>query len=303
MAEQIHVFATSEDLQTHLSDVLATGPLYRELLYDGSRCHESRVNQYGQQHRYGVLPKRISLFCENNDCNKETWWETRDTVVYFEQRFINERKYTCNNCGDDSVSYLFIWQEREDGQSAFVKVGQYPELEERVSDALKTALDKTDLKMYRNALRLRNFGLGLAAVAYMRRVVENRMTDMLEILHEGAIAHNAPKELIARHEEMKKEKRFSERIDYAGDLLPANLRPGGKPNPMAILHELASEGLHAKSDEECVDIFDKCRKTFEYVFGNMRIEIEDAKKYVEGLGGLVEVKTKAASPKTGPSKK
>ncbi len=116
----------------------------------------------------------------------------------------------------------------------------------------------------------------------------------MEILHESAIAHNAPAELLARHEAMKKEKRFSEKIDYAGELLPASLRPRGKPNPMGVLHELASEGLHAKTDEECVDIFDSCRKTVEYVFGKLRIETEDAKRFVQEMAGLTEKKTKSA---------
>ena len=61
------------------------------------------------------------------------------------------------------------------------------------------------------------------------------MSDMLEVLHEAAVAHNAPREILARHEAMMKEKRFNERVDYAGDLLPESLRPKGKPNPMAIL--------------------------------------------------------------------
>jgi hypothetical protein len=91
---------------------------------------------------------------------------------------------------------------------------------------------------------------------------------------------------------MMKEKRFSVKVDYAGDLLPANLRPEGKPNPMAILHVLASDGLHAKNDEECVDIFDACRETFEYVFGKMRVETEDAKKFVKGLITLTEKRAK-----------
>jgi hypothetical protein len=186
---------------------------------------------------------------------------------------------------------LFIWQEQKDAGTLFLKVGQYPELEEKVPETLKQALDEADLKLYKNALRMRNFKFGVAAVAYMRRIIENRMNDMLQILHESAIAHNAPAELLARHEAMMKEKRFSEKIDYAGQLLPSSLRPSGKPNPMAILHELASEGLHAKSDEQCVDIFDSCRRTFEYVFGKLRVETEDAKNFIKEMSGLVEKKT------------
>jgi hypothetical protein len=151
--------------------------------------------------------------------------------------------------------------------------------------------------MYKNALRMRNFNFGIGAVAYMRRVVENRMGAMLEILHEAAVARNSPAALLTHHAEMMKEKRFSVKIDYAGNLLSPSLRPDGKPNPMAVLHELASEGLHGKSDAECVDIFDKCRKTFEYVLGRMRIETESAKTFVKEMADLAQKKGNAGAGK------
>jgi hypothetical protein len=285
MAEQID---SVEALQEKLGEMLVSGSLYRRFVYQGKDCHRAYA---GGGTRYGTLPSRLKMFCDNEHCKLETWWDTENPIFSFEG-FIKNTYYKCRNCGRNSAYYYFIWQERET-YNLFVKVGQYPELEERVPESLASALGATDLKLYKNALRMRNFNLGLAAVAYMRRVVENRMGDMLEILHEAAVAHNAPPELLKRHEEMKKEKRFAVKIEYAGDLLPANLRPSGKPNPMAILHELASEGLHAKSDEECVDIFDKCRTTFEYVFDKMRIETEDAKNFVKNMAGLAEAKVKA----------
>jgi hypothetical protein len=64
---------------------------------------------------------------------------------------------------------------------------------------------------------------------------------------------------------------------------------------MAILHELASDGLHAKSDEQCVDIFDSCRRTFEYVFGKLRIETEDARNFVKEMANLAEKKNKGTA--------
>ncbi len=284
MTDQIE---TPEALQEMLSAVLVTGALYRRFSYEGKNCHGT----YTSGARYGTLPARLKVFCENEHCKQETWWDTRNASFAFEG-FIKNTSYTCRNCGRSSVFYYFIWQELEK-RNVFLKVGQYPELEERVPESLASALGETDVKLYKNALRMRNFNLGLAAVAYMRRVVENRMSDMLEILHEAAIAHNAPPELLRRHAEMKEEKRFAVKIDYAGDLLPASLRPSGKPNPMAILHDLASDGLHTKSDEECVDIFDECRMTFEYVFGKIRIETEDAQKFVKSMAGLAAAKVRA----------
>ena len=59
------------------------------------------------------------------------------------------------------------------------------------------------------------------------------MNDILNVLYEAARVHNASPELLAHHEEMMNEKRFAKKVDYAGDLLPANLRPAGAALPHA----------------------------------------------------------------------
>jgi hypothetical protein len=297
MPEQME---SSGALAEKIAEILVRWPLYRLYVYLEKQCHVSEAAGYGGLNRYALLPERIRMFCNHAKCGYDTLWELSSAKVYFGNDLINTREYECRNCGANTVHYCFVWQE-DKGGNVFVKVGQYPELEERVPEALEQTLDGVDLKFYKNALRMRNFNLGVAAMAYMRRIIENRMNDMLEILHESAIAHNAPTRLLARHEAMMKEKRFSDKIDYAGELLPVSLRPSGKPNPMAILHELASEGLHAKSDEECVDIFDSCRRTFEYVFGKLRIETEDAKNFVKEMAGLAEKKAKRTTDKEAPN--
>jgi hypothetical protein len=293
-------FDSPEQLQEKLAEILSKWPLYRTFVYTGKQCHKTQLSAYKNGQRFGLLPKQIRQFCDNKPCGYETLWENSAQTIYFGAEFINQNSYTCRNCGKNTVRYCYIWQER-DSNNIFLKVGQYPELEERVPDTLKSALDAEDLKLYKNALRMRNFNLGVAAVAYMRRVIENKMNDMLEILHEAAIAHNAQAEVMAHHKEMMEEKRFSIKVDYAGTLLPASLRPSGKPNPMAVLHELASDGLHAKSDEECVDIFDACRRTFEFVFGKLRIETEDARTFVTEMAGLADKKSKASSQMIAPA--
>ena len=280
-----------DQLAGSLGTILVSWPLYRMFVYYGEQGHE--VNSNYTNVRYGVLPPRLQMFCNNEYCKQETWWQTDDTIFRFD-RFISSVEYKCRNCGKSGVTYFFIWR-NEDSRNVFLKIGQYPELEERIPESLVKALDQADLKLYKNAIRMRNFNLGIAAVAYLRRIVENKMADMLEILHETALSHNASAEVLKLHEEMKKEKRFATKIEYAGDLLPASLRPAGKPNPMAILHELASDGIHAKSDEECVDIFDRCRAIFEYVFGKMKIEVEEAKKFVASMANLTQERVKVVT--------
>lgn len=286
---------TEEELWDELSQILVSGPLYRNFVYKGKGCHGETPNPYGAK-RYGTLPERLRMSCENSHCKQETWWEANNSRdIYFGSAFIHNVRYQCRNCGKEGCHYYFIWQEKQDF-NIFVKVGQYPELEERVSETLSESLGPADLKLFKNALRMRNFNLGLAAVAYMRRVVENRMNDMLDILREAAVAHNdATPELQAAFDAIKAEKRFAMKVEFAGKLLPSSLRPPGKPNPMGVLHDLASDGIHAKSDEECVQIFDSCRKTFEYVFGKLRIETEQAKNFVSEMAALAEIRAKAAA--------
>jgi hypothetical protein len=277
----VEYFATDKALAEKMQVVLQTWPLYREFQYTG-------VDPVSQ------VPVYLSLFCDG--CNTQTFWETDFYSNETNKNGFHNKTYKCRNCGNRNTIFYFYWKKLPN-HTVFFKVGQYPEIEERISKTLEEALTPEDLKFYKNALRLRNFNLGIAAIAYLRRVVENRMNDMLEVLHEAARVHNTPAEMLEKHEEVKKDKRFSVKVDYAGDLLPKNLRPDGQPNPMAVLHDLASAGLHAQSDEECVDIFDACRQTFEYVFGKMRLETEEAKAFVTGFTKLTAKRTKLGGAK------
>jgi len=138
-------FDSAEALQEPLSDVLTKWPLYRVFVYTGKNCHLEKSGSYGQKSRFGLLPKQIRFFCGHKECGYETLWEISDPEVYFRSEFIKRDSYTCRNCGETTVNYCFIWQERE-SNNIFIKVGQYPELEERVPDTLKQALDGGDLK-------------------------------------------------------------------------------------------------------------------------------------------------------------
>jgi hypothetical protein len=159
----IEQFTRDEELLAKLQVVLQTWPLYRVFRYTGAD-------------NVTIVPKYLSLFCEN--CKKDTFWETDVYSGENNRGGFNRKQFKCRNCGHRYFTYYFYWK-KEEQSTEFFKVGQYPELEERVSDALKAALSPEDLKVYKNALRMRNFNLGIAAVAYMRRVVENRMSDML----------------------------------------------------------------------------------------------------------------------------
>jgi len=288
---------TNEELAAKVITLFQEWPLYRELNYSGPTAATNP-------------PREIRLDCGHAKCGFQTRWALSTNYSIFASGTRGMRpepthdnfavaRYVCKNCSSRVTRFFYFWSQKDSIGQLF-KIGQYPQIEERVPKNLQDALGEEDLKSYKNALRLRNFNLGIAAVAYMRRVVENRMNDMLNVLYEAARTHKVSAEVLARHEDVMKDHRFIERVNYAGELLPESLRPQGQPNPMAILHEFASDGLHTKSDEQCVEIFDACRRTFEYVFEKMRLENEAAKKFVTDMAALTAKKQTIRRPEPVP---
>src|ERR1700730_7881969 len=106
MLEQLD---TPEALQAKLTEILVAGPLYRVFGYQGQGGHQS----YASGKHYGHLPKQLKMFCGNDRCEQDTWWDVDSQVVGFGSEFINHRRYRCRNCGDSAYDYYFIWQERE----------------------------------------------------------------------------------------------------------------------------------------------------------------------------------------------
>jgi hypothetical protein len=274
-------------LEEQLKTLLETWPLYSRLDYRGAEDADK-------------LPANIYLRCIR--CKGVQRWTrpltnpritsmNRANVIKHRGGF-NSVEYTCANCpGPHSlVRFYFSWQYSADTKVGhFMKVGQWPPLDESVPDTLAGKLDQDDLDLYKKAIRLRNHNLGIGAVAYLRRVVENRINDILDALAEAAREHAFAAEELKTIEKVKAGHRFDDKIDYAAKLLPTHLRPAGKPNPIDKLHELTSAGLHSKTEAECVEIFDRVKTVFEYVFGNLRVQAEEARDFVKSLGGLVSL--------------
>lgn len=285
---------SDEEVSTQLAEILVTWPLYRKLQYRNANVHN--------------LPTRISRYCDHRLCKTVQQWSAEQQAT---TRVVGAvggtpdlrreiKSYTCRNCRVSSVKYFYWWFiDPTDGISTFYKVGEYPPLTAHLPDALKNNFDKEDADFYQKAIRLRNHNLGIAAIAYLRRVVENRINDMLDVLAQAAREQEHPvaEEELKKIGEIKAARRLDAKIDYAAKLLPEHLKPANLPNPIDILHELASDGLHARSEEECVDIFDGCKEVFEFVFGNLKVKSEEAKNFIESLKRLSQRKAQGETEK------
>ena len=286
MSEQ---FTDPVVLQEKLAEILIMWPLYRNFYYPQQGCHKEHSHLQGT--RYAHLPIRLHMFCDNALCNKETWWQARDTEVRFGNMFINRASYTCKNCESNQFYYLFVWQEKDKGTSGlFMNVGQYPPLPINPSADLTKALGKEDAELYKKALISANFSHGIGAVAYFRRVLENKINLLLDLIGEAAKNADISDKLLKELEAVKSGRVVEDRIAFAAKLLPAHLKPGGH-NPLDKLYAMASAGLHGESDEDCLTIFAEGRFVFEYLFKNLTVGNEEAREYVRQLSSPSPVKT------------
>jgi hypothetical protein len=280
-------FDNAEQLQERLAELLVKGALYRNFVYKGNECHfESRSA------RYGRLPTQLKMYCDNKKCEQETWWDVNDSRVYFHVAFIHDRDYTCRNCGKNCAYYHFIWQENKNG-NIFLKVGQYPPLAIEPSPQLTKALGTEDADLYKKALIDANFNHGLGAIAYFRRVLENKVNALLDLIAEAARNAQFGTDDLLQIDKIKKSHRVEEKIQFASKILPAHLKPGGH-DPLDKLYTAASGGLHGESDDQCLVIFKEGKFVFEYLFKNLTVSNEEAREYVKRLS--MPLKAKAEPP-------
>jgi hypothetical protein len=216
-------------------------------------------------------PGTLSRDCQS--CGKETTWKYGGNPVPTNSAF-KLLHYSCVNCGGDNVYYLIL----KLNTGASMKVGQFPMQSVRVANSLAKRLGES-ATLYRKALTCRNEGYGLAAVAYFRRVVEDKTNELIDVVADAAEAHSVPAVEVTKIRAAKNEKTYEDKLSVAAHAIPEVLRPHGA-NPFQAMHDILSIGIHTKSEEECLLIADDTREIFDYLFDRLRTEIVDRTSFV-----------------------
>jgi|SRR5579864_2189553 len=233
-------------------------------------------------------PASMAFDCDH--CGKETTWtgETRHSDLPNGEVL----RFVCHLCHKKEVIFVIL---REYVQSAsgqgwdhmIEKIGQSPAPSIAISRPLAKHLGTT-ADLYKKALICRNQGYGIAAVAYMRRIVEEKTDELIDIVADQARERGLTEKEIEGILTAKKEQTYSSKLKVAGEVIPASLRPGGA-TPFGTLFGLLSDGLHDRTEEECVGIADEIREVFEYVFENLRAQIADEKRFKDRVSKLASL--------------
>jgi hypothetical protein len=139
-----------------------------------------------------------------------------------------------------------------------------------------------DREVFLKGRRCENQGLGIGAFVYYRRVVENQKNRILDEIIKVATKIGAPQDSLVKLNDAKQETQFSKALASVRDAIPQSLLINGQ-NPLMLLHSALSDGLHDRTDEDCLEIAQAVR----IVLAELSERLSQALKDEAELNGAV----------------
>jgi hypothetical protein len=237
----------------------------------------------------------IQIHCTHQDCNGVRFHrpETARLAITlnatWSKAFI---VYTCSNCQKNTKLFaLFARATRSAGEGKIAvslemsKIGEHPPFGP-ITPARLISLIGGDRDIFLKGRRCENQGLGIGAFAYYRRVVENQKSRILDNIIAAAEKTRATPEMITALRSAKDEQQFKKAVEDVKDAIPESLLIDGH-NPLTLLHSALSDGLHARTDEECLELAQAIRLVLADLAERISQALKDDRELKEGISRLL----------------
>jgi len=198
----------------------------------------------------------LKLHCASDICNgpRIFRYEKGDQRIEFDETaLLTYLTYLCSNCRATRklfALHVSIKDAADETSGICYKFGEYPNYGPSTPTRLLRLFGK-DREIFLKGRQCENHGLGIGAFVYYRRVVESHKDQILDEIIE--VAKKVAPDLVSAFEEAKKQHQFLKAVESVKDAIPQALLVNGQ-NPLTLLHSALSEGLHAQTDEECLEI-------------------------------------------------
>jgi hypothetical protein len=208
---------------------------------------------------FSTFPDEIYVYCDQDKCDFVCKHQKVKSDSF---RYIFEPYcfvvYCCSNCPTSITQKIFILRaelkSEENPYTTFSKIYQKPGFGQPIPKRLFHIIGETNREHFLQARRAIARGLGIGAHSYYRRIVENTKFDLVGSVLEVAKATNASTPQIELLKKAQAERQFSKAMEMLQDVnaIPAVLLIKGQ-NPLSLLHDLLSEGIHQFNDRECLE--------------------------------------------------
>ncbi len=205
------------------------------------------------------IPQKIYLYCDIDKGNRFFRNITGATYIRVKSFIDIFLDYGCCNCGKSYKSFsLNIRSSESVGPGQIFKYGELPPFRPRIPTKTITLIGP-DKHLFLTGRRAENQGMGIGALSYYMRVVENQKNRIFdEIIRVIGKTMSPDEPVIQELENAKKEPRFTRAVETIKQALPQSLFINGK-NPLTLLHSSLSQGVHDRSDAECLELASSIR--------------------------------------------
>ncbi len=198
-------------------------------------------------------------------------------------------KGLCSSCKEFSMDLLISMFTEEpvkinDSTTFYLrKFGQYPPYEIKPSNDVLSYLLEEDQDLYKKALMNLSTGYGIGAFAYFRRIIENEIYRIVENISNFQYEDSEQvRKAILKH---KADHNISKLIHELNNFLPPTLKSLGN-NPIKILWEKTSAGIHGLTEEECLQQATDIDKILTFTIKKIKEESSDIREVRAALSSL-----------------
>ena len=240
-------------------------------------CVLRQTSGHGLPHTaYNLMLPALELYCQTASCDGPRLFQA-DNAIWLdkEKRSHFFVTYRCRNCKSFVKTYAFWAELKDDGKSAEIrKYGEEPAFGPPTPARVTTLLAE-EKEYFFKGRQAENQGMGIAAFAYYRRVVENKKDKIIDEIIRVAQKVGAKSEAIEDLRDAKKHPQFSRAVDAIRHGIPPSLLVGGIHNPLNLLHSALSEGLHAETDEQCLALATSIRTVLIALVERLALALKD----------------------------
>lgn len=251
------------------------------------KCNNIRTFRFNYKY---IHKKEQKLFIDNIEAHfnikLKTFRAKQHSPPILEENDIINLNYICAYCED---YYRFFAIKMGEGLETIEKVGQFPAWSRKMEKSLKKLLSKhTDYYKKGKTCEFHSYGIG--AFAYYRRIVEDIIGDLLDLIPEILTGE----ELEKYNEALKlvrKTKNIRDKIAIVKDLLPPILKTE-QFNPLKTIYDALSKGIHEKTDDECLDDAESIRTSLVFLVDSILSRKKGEQKYTESMKKILEKQRK-----------
>lgn len=238
-----------------------------------------------------ICTPEIQLHCSDDSCNGTRFFRctTKASELFNGKLKCLYLDYRCSNCQKTEKTFSIAVVKEEENSGLALKFGELPAFGPPTPSKL-IKLIGPDRESFLKGRRSENQGLGIGAFTYYRRVVENQKNRILDEIIKVAEKLDVSSDSMKELEAAKKETQFSKSLSLVKKGVPQSLLINGH-NPLLLLHSALSEGLHDRSDEECLELASSVRIILIELSERLSQALKDEVELNHALKTLMESKT------------